>query len=186
MQEKGGVINAQSEQNQAREELRTATAMVDQTDRDLDIAENELKTQKLALDTAKLNLKSAQQAGDVNRKNQAERDVNVAEMGVKAADAKCDWLSKKKKMHKRERDAAEAHVSAADSHVELEKAKLAESKGIKPTQDFSIMNFESESMDKSKKYSEAKLDADKIRPDVDDLERKYKMLQDQYNGAKSH
>jgi hypothetical protein len=186
VQEKQGVMGAQTEQNQAREEYRTADAMVNQTDRDLDVASNDYKAAKLSLDTAKLNLKSGEQSGDVNRKNQAERDVHVAEMGVKASDAKVDWLSKKKKFHKRERDAAEAHQSSADAKVELEKAKLAETKGIKPSADFNVMNFETETLDKQKKFSEAKLDADKMRPDVDDLERKYKMLADQYNGAKSH
>ena len=182
--EKQGVMSAQSDQNQAREELRKASADYDQVDRDLDIASNEYKAAKLSLDTAKLNAKSAEQSGDLNRKNTAERDVHVAEMGVKAADAKVDWLSKKRKLHKREREAAEAHVAAADSKVELEKAKIAEQKGIKPTADFSVMNFETESLDKSKRYSEARLDADKMKPDVDDLERKYKMLDDQYKGAR--
>jgi hypothetical protein len=186
VQEKQGVMGAQTEQNQAKEEYRQAEAMVNQTDRDLDIAENELKSAKLSLDTAKLNLKSAEQSGDVNRKNAAERDIHVAEMGVKASDAKVDFLSKKKKWWKRNRDAAEAHQSAADSRVELEKAKLAEAKGIKPSADFSVMNFETESLEKSRKYSEAKLDADKLKPDVDDLERKYQMMSDQWNGAKAH
>ncbi len=182
--EKQGVMAAEGEETQAKEELRTAGAMVDQTDRDLDIAENELKASKLSLDTAQLNKKSAEQSGDINRKNAAERDIHVAELGVKAAEAKVDWLEKKKKMHKRERDVAEAHVAAAASKAELEKAKLADSKGIKPSQDFNVMNFESESLQKSQKYSEAKLDADKVKPEVDDLERKYKMLQEQYDGAK--
>jgi hypothetical protein len=184
--QKQGVMAAQSEQNQAREEYRTADAMVNQTDRDLDVASNDYKTMKLSLDTAKLNLKSAEQSGDVNRKNQAERDIHVAEMGVKAADAKVDFLSKKKKWYKRNRDAAEAHQSSADSRVELEKAKLAESHGVKPSADFSVMNFETQSLERSKKYSEAKLDADKMKPDVDDLERKFKTLEEQYNGAKGH
>jgi len=186
VQEKQTVIAAQTEQNQAREEYRTADAMVKQTDRDLDVAENDLKTSKLGHDTAKLNMKSAEQSGDVNRKNSAERDIHVAEMGVKAADAKVDWLAKKKKFYKRQRDAAEAHQSSADAKVELEKAKLASSKGIKPSNDFNVMNFETETMEKQKKYSEATMDADKLRPTVDDLERKYKTLADQYNGAKSH
>jgi hypothetical protein len=184
--EKQGVLGAQTEQNQAREELRSATASYQQTDRDLDIAENEYKSAKLQLDTAKLNQKAAEASGDLNRKNQSERDIHVAEMGVKAADAKVDWMKKLRKFHDREKDAAEAHAASAGARVELEKAKLAEQKGIKPSADFSVMNFETESMSKSQKYSSAKLDADKMKPDVDDLERKYKMLADQYNGAKAH
>lgn len=184
VQERQGILAAQNEQNQARAEHQQAEAEVKNVDRELDIAENELKAAKLTLDTAEMNKKGAEQSGDVNRKNVANRDVQVAEMGVKAAKAKVSWLEKKKKWAKQLRDAAEKHVRAADAKVELEKAKLASMKGIRPSEDFNVANFETETMNKMKKYSDERLDADKLRPEVDDLERKWRSLDEQYQSAR--
>src|SRR5581483_2719794 len=98
--EKQGIMAAANEQIQAREELRKAKADLDQVDREEDIADNEYKTAKLSLDTAEMNQKAAEQSGDMNRKSSADRDIHVAKLGVKAADAKRDWLSKKHKWMK--------------------------------------------------------------------------------------
>jgi hypothetical protein len=182
--EKGAVMQAQQEQNIAKDEQRKADADLSQVDRELDIAENEFKSSKLAVDSAELSKKNAEATGDMNRKSQAEHELKVAEMGKKAGDAKVDWLSKRKKWIKAERDAAEEHVLATDAKYELEKAKLAQMKGIKPSDDFNVMNFEVESLEKMKKYSEAKLDADKMKADVDNLERKYQALNNEWNALR--
>lgn len=183
--DKAGMLSAQTEQNQASAEIEKAKADLSSNERDLDIAENEYKAAKLNVDTAKLNQKAAEQSGDLNKKNAAARDLHVAEMGEQAADAKVDWMEKKVKWQKRVRDAAEAHVSSSAAKYELEKAKLAASKNIKPSADFNVMNFESESLDKQKSYSDAQIDADKLKPDVDGLERKYTALEQQYNDLKN-
>lgn len=150
----------------------------------IDIAENEKKTAKLQLDTAKLTQKSAEQSGDLNRKNQAAHDIRVAELGVKAAEAKVDWLEKKRKWVKAQKEAAENHWAAADSRCELEKAKLAQQKGIKPSDDFNVVNFETDNMKKQQDYSEARMDADKMQADVDRLERDYQAQLAAYTQAK--
>src|SRR5438270_7684090 len=105
--EKQEMMAAQTEQNQAKEELRKANADFQDTDRELDIANNDYKSAKLSLDTAEVKGKAAAQSGDLNRKDIAERDVHVAELAVKAADAKVDWLTRRRSFHKRERQAAE-------------------------------------------------------------------------------
>ena len=184
--DKQGMLAAQNEQNQAREEARKAKSDLDQVDREEDIADNEYKTAKLGLDTAEMNQKAAEQSGDMNRKSSADRDIHVAKLGVKAADAKRDWLSKKHKWMKQVYEAAQDHQASADAKVELEKAKVASSKGIKPSSDFNVMNFETESLEKSKRYSETRLDADKRKADVDDLERKYQAVNQEYQAAKGH
>src|SRR5262249_10581583 len=144
MEDKKGIFAAQNELTQARAEQQKAEADVNSVDTESDVADNELKTAKLQLDTAKLNQKAAEQAADVNKKNQAGHDLHIAEMAVKAAEAKDDFLGKKKKWLKRTRDAAEAHVAAADARAELEKAKVAQAKGIRPSEKFDVMNFETD------------------------------------------
>jgi hypothetical protein len=184
-QEKQGMLAAQNDLNVAKDEQRQAKVELDSTERDLDIANNEYKTAKLQKDTAKLQLEGAKQSGDGNRVNGAERDLHVAEMGVKAADAKVDWLEKKYKYQKKWRDRAELHASSAASRYELEKAKLVNAKGIKPTGDFQLINFETQDLDASRKFSEMSLDADKLKAEALDLERKYQEKNQQYTDAKN-
>lgn len=185
VQEKQGILGAQQEKEVAKTEQQKADADLKSVDNQLSVAENDYKSAKLQLDTAKLNAKSAETAGDVNRKSQTAHDVKVAELGVKAADTKVDWLSKKRKWIKAQRDAADEHFAAADARLELEKAKLAQSKGIKPSEDFNVMNFESDNLKKQQKYSEARMDADKMQADVDRLERDYHAQQSSFENAKA-
>src|SRR3954471_13209209 len=105
VQEKQGILAAQQEKEVAKTEEQKAEADLKNIDNELSVAENDYKTAKLQLDTAKLQAKTAEQSGDFNRKNQAVHDVRVAELGVKSADTKVDWLNKKRKWFKAQRDA---------------------------------------------------------------------------------
>ena len=185
VQEKQGVLAAQQEKEVAKTEQAKSDADLKNVDNELSVAENDYKTQKLALDTAKLNQKAAEQSGDVNRKSQSMHDVKVAELGVKAADAKVDWLNKKRKWIKAQRDAADDHYASADSRLELEKAKLAQQKGIKPSKDFDVMNFETDNLKKQQTYSSSRMDADKMQADVDRLERDWHAQLSTYEQAKA-
>jgi hypothetical protein len=171
--DKQGVFAAETEMNQAKGEMDKAKADLEAINHDLDIANNELKTAKLRVETAKLSVKGAEASADVNRKAIANKDLKVAELEQKQADAKVDWLEKKKKWIKECYDAAETHHAAADSHRELEKAKVAQKHGIKPSENFNLSNFEIDNLDKQKSYTEARLQTDKRKAQVDELERKY-------------
>jgi len=173
VQEKQGVLAAQQEKEVAKTEQAKAEADLKNIENEVDIADNEYKSAKLQLENAKTMQKAGEQSGDSNRKAQSTHDVRVAELGVKSADAKVDWLSKKRKWIKAQRDAADDHYAAADARLELEKAKLAQQKGIKPSDDFNVMNFETDNLKKQQKYSESRMDADKMQADVDRLERDY-------------
>lgn len=185
VQEKQGVLAAQQEKEVAKTEQSKAEADLRGIETELDLAENEYKTTKLQLDSAKLNQKAVEQSGDVTKKQQVVNDTRVAQLGVKSADAKVDWLSKKRKWIKAQRDAADAHYAAADSRLELEKAKLAQQKGIKPSDDFNLMNFETDNMKKQQTYSEARMDADKMQADVDRMQRDYEVQKTTFESAKS-
>jgi hypothetical protein len=185
MQEKQGIFAAQNEKNQAQAEVQQLQANTRSVDTDLDVADNEYKTAKLTLDTAKLNQKAAEQGGDFNRKNAAQRELNVAELGVKAADAKVDFIKKKRKWIARSLEAAEQHVAMADARAEMEKARLAQSKGIRPDEKFDPMLFEQDYNEKARKYNEAKLDADKLKPEADGKEREWQTQQQAYDQARA-
>ena len=58
-------------------------------------------------------------------------------------------------------------------------------KGIKPSDDFNYMNFESDSLKKQQKYSESRMDADKMQADVDNLERQWRAQLASYEQART-
>lgn len=185
VQEKQGMMMAEQEKSIAKQEYQKSEADLKQVERELDIAENEYKMSKLGVENAESSKKLAEQTGDVNRKNAAERDLRVSEMGKKAGQAKVDWLEKKRKWIKREREAAEAHQKSADAKFELEKARLAVQKGIKPSEDFNVATFETQAMERDKDYTEARLDAEKLRPEVESLERNFMTQNEQYTNARN-
>jgi hypothetical protein len=182
-EEKQLMMAARQEQNLAGDQLLKAKADAAQADRDREIADNEYKASKLQVESAELSKKSAEATGDVNRKAAADHDLRVAELGKKAADAKSEWGDKRRDWLRAELEAAELHVKAANAKYELEKAKLADAKGIKPSADFKVANYEKVSLETAKEYSETKLDADKRKPNVDALERRYQELARDYKDA---
>jgi hypothetical protein len=184
-EEKQAMMQAQTEEGQAKQEQQQAQAELRSLDTALETARNDYKMSKLQMDNAKVAQQQADQSGDINKKNNAARDVHLNDMLVKSADARVDWLEKKRKWLRYAVDAADAHVIASQARYELEKAKLADKKGMKPSEDFNLMNFETETLEKQKKWSEARLDAEKRRADADSLERQYNILNDQYTQAKA-
>jgi len=71
-------------------------------------------------------------------------------------------------------------VIAADAKRQYEKARLAASKNIMPDKNFTLGKFEAQNFDAMKEYNDAKLDADKLLIDVNDLDAKHKSKQLQY------
>lgn len=185
VQDKQGILAAENDHNQARAEQQKAEADLKSLDTDVGVANNERKSAKLQLDTAKLNQKSADRSGDLNRKSAAARDYQIADYGVKATDAKIDWLAKKRKWLKTTLEATGSRITATVAHRELEKAKLAHAKGIRPSEDFNINNFETEDTNKQRVYSETRQKADKLKADTDSLERAYQTQLQQWESAKN-
>jgi len=183
-EEKQAVMAARNEQNVARDELRKAEADLQQVDRDLDVAENEAQAAALGVDSAELMSKSAAASGDLNRQAQAARELRIAELGAKAAEARLDLLEARKTWLKASLQAAESRIEVVDARLELEKARLAKEKGIMPSKDFELKNFELEALARARDYSEAKLAADKRRPAVLEAERKWQTLDREWSTAR--
>jgi len=184
-EERSSIMAVRDEGNRADDELRTAQVEEKKAENDLSLAENDLKSAKLAKDSAKLSRQGAEASGDLNRKNRADRDYTAADKAKDAADAKVDWLSKRLKFTKRTRQAAEAHVDTIKARTELEKAKLAASKGIRPSEKFNVMDFEQQNTEKQQKYNDARREADEQKTSVDDKERRYLTAQQSADAARS-
>ena len=184
-EERSSIRAVRDEGNGADDEFRSAQNEEKKAENDLSLAANELKSAKLAKDSAKLNRQGAEASGDLNRKNRADRDFTAADKAKDAADAKVEWLERRLKFTKRTRQAAEAHVDTIKARIELEKAKLAQAKGIRPSEKFNVMDFEQQSTEKQQKYNDARRDADEQKTIVDDKERRYITAQQGADAARS-
>jgi chromosome segregation ATPase len=183
--EKEGILGAESERNQARAEQQKIEADLNSIETDVGIANNEHQGAKLQLDTAKLHQKSANGSGDINRKNAAAREYQIAEYGIKATDAKIEWLAKRRKWLKASLEAAERRITAALTRRELEKAKLAQAKGIRPSESFELRNFEGEDNQKQRNYLDARQRSEKFKSEADNLERAYEAQRQQWEATKN-
>lgn len=179
--EKSAILAAQNEVSVAKEEMNKANYDAKAAKNELDIVENEEKAAKLKLDSAKVSKTAADQSGDLNRKNTAVKDVRMAELQLKVADAKVKWVAAKKKYYELLAESAEAHGFAATAKVELEKARLASQKGIKPSEDFNVANYENQHMERQRKWDEARNKAEQKRIEVERAASAYNQLQQQWN-----
>jgi chromosome segregation ATPase len=178
--EKQSIFAAENEISVAKSEHGKALADAQAVDHDLDIADKEQDQAKLETQKAKLESQAAEQSHDMNRVGAATRELKIADVGERAASAKVDWLSRKKKWFKALADVAEYRIAVAQSKVELEKARLAVAKNIKPSDDFKIDNFAQDYAKRTKEWQEEKRDADQMRAQVDQFGKTYDNLKAQY------
>jgi len=170
------VFTAQNDVEVARSEERNADKQLELFEHDRDIAKKEKEQAELEVEKAVAEGEAAVQARDENRSNSARHAKEVAEVGVKAAELKLDWLNQKRDWLKAIRKAAAAHRMAAEAKVELEKAKLAEQKKIKPDGDFSVGNYESQWKKSNQDWEDAKSYAAPQESKAKDREKKYQDL----------
>jgi hypothetical protein len=178
--ERQAVFDARRDVEVAQGERRTADSQLDSLERDRDIADKEKQQAQLEIEKTNAELEAAVQARDENRHASANHNKEVSELGMKAADAKLDWLAQKKSWLKDARTAAERHIAAAEAKVELEKAKVAKQKGIKPSDDFDVGRFESQWKDKSSDWDSARKDAESDEKSTKKMEEKWHDLVSQH------
>lgn len=182
--EQQGVLAAKGEVDQATTESANARAAVGVDDRDVSVAESEYGQAKLEVDKAEAEAKLAEQSKDLNRTQAATAQVKTARLGKQAADAKVDWLKQRRKANRATLEAAERHLLVAQAHLEQEKARLAQQKGIRPSQDFSVLNFDQQVLTAQGKWDQARVEADRQRLSATQAEAKYNSISAQYGQAR--
>jgi hypothetical protein len=183
--ERQAVFQAQSEVEMSRSEIRTAQSQLDALERDVDVAKAEKQQAELEVEKAATEEQSAIASRDENRHNAARHGKEVAALGVRVVEAKMDWLDQKASSIKAARTAAEAHQAASLAKVELEKAKVAKAKGIKPSDDFNPADYESQWKDKHDDWQSAKKDAESADKKTKEREEKWKKMVDDHAKMKS-
>jgi hypothetical protein len=182
--ERQAVFDARRDVEIAQGEKRTAANLLDSLERDRDIAEKEKQQAQLEVEKTNAELEAAVQAKDENRHAAANHGKEVAALGLKAAEAKLDWLSQKKTWLKQTRTTAEAHLAAAEARVEFEKAKVAKQKGLKPSDDFDVGKFESQWKDKNSDWESAKKDSESEERSTKNSQEKWQDLVSQHSKSK--
>ncbi|HET6149130.1 MAG TPA: hypothetical protein VFH68_16450 [Polyangia bacterium] len=182
--ERQAVFDARRDVEIAQGEKRTAANLLESLERDRDIADKEKRQAELEVEKANSELEAAVQAKDENRHAAANHGKEVAALGLKATEAKLDWLAQKKDWLKATRTAAEAHLAAAEARVEFEKAKVAKQKGLKPSDDFDVGKFESQWKDKSSDWESAKKDAESEEKSAKKMQEKWQDLVSQHSKSK--
>jgi hypothetical protein len=177
--DKQDIFAAQNDVEIARSEQRTVKTQLDELDRERAVAKNEKDQAALEVEKSGTEQESANASHDENRANAARHGKEVADMGVKVSDTKLEWLDQKGDWLKASSRAADAHEGAAQAKVELAKAKLAQQKGIKPSGDFSVGNFEDQWKDKNDDWQSAKKKADSEQKSTQEREAKWKDISTQ-------
>ena len=174
------VFDARRDLEVAQGDRRTAENQLEAVNRDLDIADKEKQQAKLEIEKAIAEQEAAIKSLDENRANAAKHNKEVADLGMKVSEAKIEWLNQKRDAAKQARAAADAHIEANTAKIELEKARIAKSKGIKTAEAVNVGDFESQWKDKNSDWESAKKDAASEEKSAKKLEEKWQDLQSQH------
>ena len=185
MSDKQAIFAAEQEVSVAKAKRQAAEADVRTTEHEVELAKLEREQAKLATQTAKLEMDAAEKSHDMNRQGPASEHKRLADLGERAANAKVDMLDQKRKWQNELVEVTDAQIDAAVSHVEVEKAKLAAAKNIRPTKDFNPEVFTADFDKRTREVDDEKREADEKKEKLDRLTQAWKDLDAQYQQAKT-
>ncbi|HEX3697738.1 MAG TPA: hypothetical protein VH374_20360 [Polyangia bacterium] len=178
------VLDARRDLEVSQGDRRTVADQLEETNRELDIADKERQQAQLRVDQVTSNQDAAVKSLDENRANTAEHNKEVAGLDMKVAEAKIEWLTQKRTADKQAGAAADAHIEANNAKVELEKARVAKAKGIKTASPLDVSDFESQWKGKNSDFESAEKDAASEEKSAKKLEEKWQDLQAQRDKMK--
>jgi hypothetical protein len=132
LDQKKDVVQTQQDWNIARMENANADSQVKESDNQLHQARNDQKATRLAIDSAVSAKKSADASADMNRINQAVKDLNAAQDLGKAADARVKYLETYQNYLKRYLRYTQENMYWREAQFEQAKAQLAKANNIAP------------------------------------------------------
>lgn len=163
VEEKQAIFTAENDVAVARSEKQKVESELATTHDELGRARKERELAVLEIDKAKVEAKIGESLKDAAHIQRAGEMRRVADIGKRAADAKVEMLEDKKRFQEAVGAQADAHLDAALSLVELEKAKLAVAKNITPSKDFDAAKFATDYDQRVKRQDERRVEADRKR-----------------------
>ena len=118
------------------------------------------------------------------QKRVSKRTPPRLRLGEHVAEAKLAWLDKQRRWFKALAEAAHERIYAALAKVEMEKAKLAAAKTIKPTKDFNLNTYTNEFAKRQKDVDEAHKLSDKRKAEMEKAALAYYGLKSQLEQSK--
>jgi hypothetical protein len=182
--ERQGMLEAQGELSAARGERQKLSSEMQENEKALAQAQGEQKQCDANCDKAALEQKQAGQGADISAANAANRNRLITEACSKVAEAKVVFLGKRQKALQAQLRAADRHIVAAQTKNELEKAKIAQAKGIKPSSDFQLSHFETQNEGAQQAWQAQKNEADALSTDADDAEKEWKDAEKRWQDLK--
>jgi hypothetical protein len=183
VEEKTQILEAKNALERARMEQDTHEAQLKDVKTKVDIAKNEEKQAKLALDSAKKEKSEADKSADRTRINNADRQLRTAELGEKAAHLKVEFLRAKKSWLEKAVFTGKVAVYAKEARWELEKAKVASSRNIRPS-GFNLADFDKQNRERADKYAGSKKDADGKKNEAEKKRQEWNAKEQEYMSAK--
>lgn len=132
LDQKGTVLETQNQWSIAKMENANAEANLQEADGQLHQARNDHKASKLAIDSAIAAKKSAEQSADMNRINNAQKDLRAAEDSEKAAAARVKYFEAFRNYLKRYHRYTQENMYWREAQYENAKATLAKQNNIAP------------------------------------------------------
>lgn len=184
LEEKQAILQAQNDHAAAKMARANAEAMYNESATDLEVARNERSQAELDEKSAESRKKAADESGDMNRINSASREVRVAKLSRQAADKKVAYMEARRAYLKQNLLQVEDAMYAQEARYELSKARLAQSKNIRP-KGFDMANYETQSQERSRyaQRTAAELKREKDRAEA--LRREWQALVKEAERARS-
>lgn len=183
LSEKQTVIQAKQEYDVALMEKAKAEADYQDLQTKLEIAHNEAEQAEIAERSAITEKEAADRSADLNRKNDAERNLRAAQLGRRAADAKLTFLKAQRQWLKKLIRWGQHNAYAKQAKLELEKARIAQARNIRPA-GFELGNFERQYKERSEAAQRAKHEADKDRERVTALQKEWESKVREWESAR--
>jgi len=180
--EKNQVIQAQNDYSVAKMERAKAESDFSEMGTKLEVAKNELQQALLAEKSAKSKKKAADESSDMTRVNAAAAEMRSAELSRKAADEKVGWVKAQREYLKKFLRYTEENMYAQEAKYELAKARLAQSKNIRP-KGFDFGAFESQFKKRSERAQRAKAVSQSEKQKADSKKKQWQQMESAANRA---
>jgi hypothetical protein len=173
--EKQPVIQAQQDFYVAKMERAKAEADLNDAAADLQVAKNQREQAALDEKTAKTRKQNADKSADLNKINAAALLEREAETARRAAEKKVEYMKARREYLKKWVHHAEDLMYAQEARYELSKARLAQSKNIRP-RGMEMANYERQAQERAEYVQRNKPEMDRRKADVDRLRKEWQSL----------
>lgn len=155
LDQKGSVVETQNQWSIAKMENANAEANLQEADGQLHQAKNDHKASKLAVDSAISAKKTAEQSADMNRVNNAQKDLRNAEESSKAAETRVKYFEAYRNYLKKYVRYTQENMYWREAQYESSKANLAKANNVAPPK-VNYDDFPKQLADREKRAQKAK------------------------------